>query len=103
MVAACNNICALPTRMRYEERAEHAQNLAGRALLALMARKRSNLAVAADVPSLEALLALADAAGPHIAVLKTHVDMLEAWDAGSAARLRALADKHGARACAGLN
>ena len=83
--------------MRYEERAGHARNAAGAALLQLMARKRSNLAVAADVPSLERVLAIADAAGPHIAVLKTHVDMFEAWDAGSAKRLRALADKHGAR------
>ena len=94
---AVDSGCARVCRMRFEERAEHAQNAAGRALLQLMARKRSNLAVAADVASFEKVLAIADAAGPHIAVLKTHVDMFETWDARAAARLRALADKHGAR------
>jgi hypothetical protein len=61
-----------------------------------MARKRSNLAVAADVGSVAEVLQLADAVGPHIAVLKTHVDIFDAWSADLAAQLRALADKHGA-------
>jgi orotidine-5'-phosphate decarboxylase len=32
--------------------------------------------------------------GPHICVFKTHVDLLDRWDASVAAQLRQLADKH---------
>lgn len=32
--------------------------------------------------------------GPHICVLKTHVDVLDTWDASAASALQALADKH---------
>ena len=40
--------------------------------------------------------------GPHICVFKTHVDVFDTWSDEYAARLRQLADKHGAgchRAC----
>ena len=47
-------------RLKFEERAGAAQNAVGRRLLQLMATKRSNLAVAADVTSTDRLLALAD-------------------------------------------
>ena len=59
-----------------------------------MSRKKTNLAVAADVPSTDAVLALADAAGPHIAVFKTHVDAQDRWTAEDASKLSALAQKH---------
>ena len=60
-----------------------------------MARKRTNLSVAADVETAEDMLALADAVGPHVAVLKTHVDVFSTWTEEDAAKLRELADKHG--------
>ncbi len=60
-----------------------------------MARKRTNLSVAADVESADAMLALADAVGPHICVLKTHVDVFDTWTPDHAAKLQALAAKHG--------
>lgn len=59
-----------------------------------MARKKTNLAVAADVPSTDEVLRLADAAGPHIAVFKTHVDAQDRWTAEDAEALSALAAKH---------
>lgn len=61
-----------------------------------MARKQTNLSVAADVETADAMLALADAVGPHVAVLKTHVDVFSTWTEEHAAKLRELADKHGA-------
>lgn len=73
-----------------------AQNAAGRKLFELMAVKRSNLAVAADVGTVEEMLRIADAVGPHIVVFKTHVDIFDQWDDGIAHKLRHLADKHGA-------
>jgi hypothetical protein len=83
--------------MRYEARAPLAENAMAARLLELMARKQTNLSVAADVPTADAMLALADAVGPHVCVLKTHVDVFDAWTPEHAARLQALAEKHGAR------
>ena len=60
-----------------------------------MARKRSNLAVAADVGTVQEVLRIAEAAGPHIAVLKTHVDIFNEWNGSIAAQLRKLAEEHG--------
>ena len=60
-----------------------------------MARKQTNLSVAADVETAEDMLALADAVGPHVAVLKTHVDVFDSWTDEHAAKLRELADTHG--------
>lgn len=83
-----------PKRLRYEERASHAKNELGRALLELVARKRTNLSVAADVASPEAMLELAEQVGPHVCVFKTHVDVFDSWTEEHARRLRELAEKH---------
>lgn len=63
--------------MPFEERAKLAQNPVARQCFELMARKRTNLAVAADVGTADEMLALADAVGPHICVFKTHVDIFD--------------------------
>ncbi|KAL6767214.1 PYR5 [Auxenochlorella protothecoides x Auxenochlorella symbiontica] len=83
-----------PRRLAYEARAELAKNAQGAELFRLMARKRTNLSVAADVESANDMLALADAVGPHICVLKTHVDVFDTWTPDHAAKLQALAAKH---------
>jgi len=63
-------------------------------LLKLMEDKQTNLAVALDVTSQAHLLTLADQLGPHLCVLKTHVDILEDFTPDFGHRLRQLADKH---------
>ena len=60
LLSRANTRVSRMRRQRFEERAQAAQNAAGRRLLELMAHKRSNLAVAADVADPAALLRLAD-------------------------------------------
>lgn len=81
-------------RLPYADRVALAGCPAGADLFRVIDRKRSNLAVAADVPSTDALLALAAAVGPSICVLKTHVDALDRWTPADAAALTALAEQH---------
>lgn len=85
---------ATPKRLSYEERSGHAKNALGKQLFELMARKKTNLAVAADVATSSAVLQLADQVGPFICVLKTHVDLLNEFDDEFIRQLQALATKH---------
>lgn len=81
-------------RLSYELRAEHAANAVARRLFALMASKKTNLCVAADLTSAAAVLNLADAIGPYVCVLKTHVDIIDDYTPAFVASLQALATKH---------
>ncbi|KAF8864864.1 Orotidine 5'-phosphate decarboxylase [Acephala macrosclerotiorum] len=64
----------------------------------LIASKKSNLCVSADITTVSSMLLLADACGPHMVVFKTHADILSGWDptplTGTGAKLAALARKH---------
>ena len=75
-----------------------AKNPMGRRVLETMVRKRSNLAVAADVEKADDVLKLADAIGPYICCLKTHCDIHTDWNTdardGHGARLVELSKKH---------
>lgn len=69
-------------RLAYETRAErywHARHPLAEAFLRLMARKRSNLSVAADVTTKAALLSLADTVGPYICLLKVDLELCGGW------------------------
>eukprot|EP00200_Dunaliella_tertiolecta_P001565 CAMPEP_0202351108 /NCGR_PEP_ID=MMETSP1126-20121109/7900_1 /ASSEMBLY_ACC=CAM_ASM_000457 /TAXON_ID=3047 /ORGANISM="Dunaliella tertiolecta, Strain CCMP1320" /LENGTH=513 /DNA_ID=CAMNT_0048943189 /DNA_START=130 /DNA_END=1671 /DNA_ORIENTATION=- len=83
-----------PARLAYEERAKQAKNPMAQRCLELMARKQSNLSVAADVDTVEEMLDLAEKVGPHIVVFKTHVDIFDKWDDSIVARLQEIAKKH---------
>ena len=63
-------------------------------LFALMEDKQTNLAIAADLTSAQGLLELAEATGPEICVLKTHIDILDDFSPQVTKELRHLADKH---------
>lgn len=64
-------------RLSFTARIQHCKNTAARQLLALMEKKQSNLALAADVTSCAELLQLVAAVGEHICLLKTHIDVLQ--------------------------
>ncbi|KAK6310164.1 uridine 5'-monophosphate synthase-like [Coregonus clupeaformis] len=63
-------------------------------LFRLMEEKKTNLCVSADVTGCEELLQLADSLGPHMCVLKTHVDILQDFSPAFIQSLRDLAVKH---------
>lgn len=79
----------------YVERAESLANPLGRKLLKLISEKESNLAFSADLTDRQKLLELTDKVGPHICVLKTHLDIMDGFDGSLVSDLRCLADKHG--------
>lgn len=62
-------------------------------LFFLMERKKTTLCLAADLTNFEEILELAEIAGPHIAVLKTHADMIENFSSEFVTRLQELAKK----------
>lgn len=64
------------SRASYEERASASTNPLTRTLLEIMCSKRTNLCVAVDVTTTKDLLALIPVIGPHICVLKLHIDIL---------------------------
>ncbi|KAF4086535.1 hypothetical protein AMELA_G00084650 [Ameiurus melas] len=81
--------------MRYNDRAAlpSAHPIAKR-LFTLMEEKRTNLCVSADVTHTHELLELADALGPLICVMKTHVDVLQDFSSDAIDKLKELSAKH---------
>lgn len=78
----------------YQKRSENATNPMAKQLLQLLERKKSNLCIAADLVRSQDLLDLADKCGPFIAVLKTHVDIIEDFTPELTKKLLYLAKKH---------
>ena len=62
-------------------------------LLSLIAIKRSNLALSADVTTTSELLALAEELGDHICVLKTHADIISDFGDRTVRELRRIAER----------
>jgi Orotidine 5'-phosphate decarboxylase / HUMPS family len=92
-IAGASTTAAPPKRLTYEARAALAQNAMAKRCLELMAEKETNLAVAVDVATADEMLAIADKVGPHVCVLKTHVDIFDKWDAGVVKELQVRAQQ----------
>lgn len=82
------------TKLTYEARMEHAKAPIAKDLLQIIVSKKTNLCLAADSTKTIDILNAADAAGPYICVLKTHVDIIDDFSNGFAQSLEALAVKH---------
>lgn len=78
----------------YSERSKETQNPTGKKLFNLIEEKQTNLAVAADVTTQKELLEIAEQVGPHICVLKTHIDILSDFTPEVLFKLQDLANKH---------
>ncbi|KAF5363344.1 hypothetical protein D9756_000468 [Leucocoprinus leucothites] len=80
--------------LTYSERAARHKNPAAKLLLETIERKNSNLAVSVDVTKREDFLAVVDAVGPLVCLIKTHIDIIEDFDYGLIKRLEELSKKH---------
>lgn len=80
--------------MSYEERADCSTSPLAQKLWRTMATKKTNLAFSADVTTCDKLLSLANAVGPYICILKTHIDILEDFSQGCIVKLKSIAKQH---------
>lgn len=80
--------------LSYLQRAQHSTHPLAQRLFQLMDAKKTNLAVSADVTRKSELLELVNNVGPEICVLKTHIDILEDFDAALIKQLQKLAAQH---------
>ena len=67
-------------KVRYEEKLKNIDHPVATKLLEIALQKRSNLIASADVITTQELLDFAEVAGPHIAALKTHIDIISDFD-----------------------
>ncbi len=81
-------------RYSYDEKAQRAYHPVTKRLLKIVQEKQSNLIFSADVTYKSDLLNLADETGPHIAALKTHIDIVNDFDEDLIEQLKNLAKKH---------
>lgn len=78
----------------YGERAELASHPVSKRLFTIMHQKCTNLAISADLTKCDDVLRLVDLVGPHVCLVKTHVDVLEDFTPVFVKSLQALAAKH---------
>jgi len=81
-------------KMKYEERAKEALNPAAKEIFNLMAKKKTNLALANDETDSKKFLELVEKIGPEIAILKTHIDILKDFSSDVTKKLLELSKKH---------
>lgn len=80
--------------MTFSDRSKVARNEVSRALLKIMAMKKTNLCLAADLTKADEILNLVGSVGPYICLLKTHIDIVEDFSDGFVKSLQALAQKN---------
>lgn len=73
---------------------KYAQNSIATELFKIMTSKQSNLCVAADVTRTTDLLNIAENVGPHICLLKTHIDIVEDFHPNFLKHLKDIAERH---------
>ncbi|DAA78834.1 TPA_exp: Orotidine 5'-phosphate decarboxylase [Trichophyton benhamiae CBS 112371] len=82
------------TQVSYGDRAKTHPNPLVRRLFEIAEQKQSNVVVSADVTTTSALLDLAERLGPHMVVLKTHIDIITDFSPQTVEGLKAAAQKH---------
>ena len=80
--------------LTYKERENQAIHPVTKRLFNIMHTKKSNLAVSADLTTASEVLKLIEEVGPHVCIVKTHVDILEDFSLDFVKSLQELAAKH---------
>ncbi|KAF8591413.1 orotidine monophosphate decarboxylase [Ramaria rubella] len=80
--------------LTYAQRCALHTNPAAKRLLGIVEKKNTNLCVSVDVTKKESLLAIVDAVGPSVCLVKTHIDIVEDFDEDLIIRLEELSRKH---------
>jgi len=80
--------------MTLSERAAVATNPVAAKLYSLMQAKQSNLAISLDVPQKDKFFKILERVGEHVVIVKTHIDIIEYYDAGFIDRLLALKEQN---------
>ena len=82
-------------RLSYEQKLDAAKHPVAQKLLKVAMAKKSNLIASADVTTTAELLKLAQEVGPHIAALKTHIDIITDFSfEATILPLKKLAEEH---------
>ncbi|MBA3661386.1 MAG: orotidine-5'-phosphate decarboxylase [Gammaproteobacteria bacterium] len=84
----------MTSTLSFTERATLSQSAILARLLRLMDEKKTNLALSVDVTQAQHLLDLAEMLGPHLCVLKTHIDIVEDFTPTLIDDLVKLAERH---------
>ncbi|CAG9812390.1 unnamed protein product [Phaedon cochleariae] len=80
--------------LSFKSRAKLARNPVAGELFEIMSSKKTTLCVAADLTNSTDLLNLAEEVGPHICILKTHIDILEDFHLNLIKPLIEIAQRH---------
>jgi uridine monophosphate synthetase len=92
--AKINDIIIGEGAKTFESRGKLCSNKVAKSLYQIMVEKKTNLCVAADFTKFDQLLTMADQIGPHICVLKTHIDIINDFNIENVQKLSQIASKH---------
>lgn len=81
-------------RIPYYKKRKKTVHKKNKRLLTIIEKKKSNLCCSADITSAKELIKLVEAVGPHICLLKTHIDILQDFSPNVIKKLKKLARRH---------
>ncbi|KAJ8922944.1 hypothetical protein NQ315_001490 [Exocentrus adspersus] len=81
-------------KLSFASRAKVAKNPVAEELFRIMTTKQTTLCLAADLTSSTDILNLAEQAGPHICLFKTHIDIIEDFHPNFLKPLQEIAERH---------
>ncbi|ETN37384.1 orotidine 5'-phosphate decarboxylase [Cyphellophora europaea CBS 101466] len=82
------------SKQSFAQRAKAHPNVLAKRLFEIAERKQTNIVLSADLTTTGELLKIADDLGPHIAVLKTHIDIVADFSSKTTEGLSRIAQKH---------
>ncbi|XP_015596700.1 uridine 5'-monophosphate synthase [Cephus cinctus] len=86
--------CQDRLKMNFSSRAKATNNPVASRLFQLMDAKKSTLCLAVDLTKTDCIIELAELLGPHIVILKIHIDIVQDFSEEFIKRLRDSAEKH---------